>query len=384
MAIINFGGAEGGGDGSYEASGTRSIVTSPVASGTYAYRTNPATTGTGYFGFAGFATGGAYAVLSVATLCVQFRFRVDTLPASNEERAASIRTGTSSTQCKLSINVKSDGKLAVVAGSADTLLGTSSAALSTGTWYIIRMKAPTGTGVSGQVSIYDSSGTLVEDISLSTYTNTTNAQRFRIGKDIDLFGQTVDFFYDDVALDDAAYPNILAKSENMMPDGDGAYDTFSGTTPHWQQLDELPAGTTDNLTSPGSIGSAQTCSLESASSAGIGAGDTVLAVKAWIYGRRNGTTNCDQQLRLRSGSTNSDSASLNLGTSYTDQAKIHVVDPATGSPWTVSALDSIEVGAVDASVESYRFACCRAEVLFVAAVGGAPARNDLMLLGVGA
>ncbi len=319
--------------------GTNSVQSSTVRTGTYALRTNPTTTGTGY----GEIKGADRATYNIATGYHRFYFRAATLPASSSEEIFSVLTRFLATKC--TCRITSGGLLALYDSNGTTQLGSNgTTALSTGTWYRIEFKIGTGASAAYELKI---NGT----VELSgTFNSTTNSGAMRLGKVTNRNGQSVDFFYDDYALRDDAYPGAGAV-KIMTPDGDGyatAWTIGAGSGSKFQVVDEVPPNSaTDYLVSTLTTGDTGAVSLQSSSAAGISG--SINTVKSCCILRQDGASASSCKTRIRNASTNADSAAHTPNTSYLAYGNMSDVDPSDSAAWTTTDLDGTEVAVVENS-----------------------------------
>lgn len=344
MSVINFCGAETG--DLVETStglGTVSVVSSPVRTGNYSFRCNPTTTATGAVQFARLDDSGGISTANVVTSYIRFYFRYATKPSANSEEIFQALSTTFAN--KFNVRITSDGVLAAY-NSAATLLATGSTVLSADTWYRVEIKVGTGTSGDWEVKINGTS-----EISGTGNLTTNNTGHIRLGKAVNRNGQSVDYFFDDMLWSDSAYPGA-GECHIMSPDANGTYQTWSigaGSGSHYQIVDETPHNSdTDYLLSTLGVGDAET---QAVASPPVDF-STINGVRSVIVIKRD-TINGSIKVRLRSGSTNSDAGfAVSTTSSYACYNRISETDPATGSAWTDSALDTIESGIVEQSSTS--------------------------------
>lgn len=336
MARLNITGFETGNTAECStSSGTFSMQGTTVRTGAYALRTNPTGSGTGYGEINGLATTGANAAFNVATLWIRFYFRYATKPAANSEPI--LRALNTASAPKLRIHLDSAGKLHVI-NSAGTDVFTGSTVLSANTWYRIEASIATGTSAAWELLIDG-----VSEGSGSTNTTTTNHGAVDFGKVPNVNGNTVDFFYDDIAIDAAGYPGA-GQVEAMQPDGNGTYTAWTGT---YTDVDEIPHDSDTTYISAMLSTGAETATLESTAAAGI-SGVVAVAKTCAIVRATTDAIATAFRVRTRSGSTDSDTtADYDASTSYVLLAKLYATDPNTGSAWTLSGLDGAEPGVVN-------------------------------------
>jgi len=359
MAITAFSGMELGLLGDGLGTGTASIVTSPTrgAWSTYALRVNPTTTGTGYYAVLG--SNGAYAVLTAnlgATTYTTFYFRAATLPASNDEEFVNVYI---TAAAKMQLRISSAGVISAYNGT--TLIATGTAVLSLDTWYKIQIKCGTGTGAAIEVKV---DGTT--DISTTANLSASNTSAIRLGKVANRNGNSVDFYYDDAIVSNSEYVDAV-KVACLIPDANGAYQTFTvgaGAGSHYQVVGLLPPDTAASyLVSTINVGDAETEASSSAASKSISG--TIHCVSPSVAMLRDGGSNGRVKVRLRSGSTDSDTIAFATAASVSYSCVLNATDPATGSAWTTSGIDGCEVGLVqDTGGQKTRMASANLMVAF--------------------
>jgi hypothetical protein len=353
VATTAFLGFEAGDFSEVESSsGSVSIVTSPVRTGVYAARCNPATTFTGRVARLG-ARGatGTLGANTASPFYTRFYFRYATKPSSNDEE---IVQAISAGSFKSSIRINSSGNL-VQYDRLNALVATGSTVLDADTWYRIEWKVGSGSGSSAPYEI-KINGT--SELSGTADLGTGVADRFDFGKITNRNGNGVDFFYDDIRNDDADFPGA-GEVQVMQPNANGNYQTWTigaGSGSHWEIVDEIPQNTTDYLLSTGTSGDAETEALESAASAGVSG--TINSVQSLGAFRRD-AVNAAVRVRLRSGTTDSDTTSnYTPTTSYVTIGKIFDTDPADAGAWTTGDLDGVEVGGVEQTTAKTRMTQC--------------------------
>lgn len=322
------------------ASGTNSVQSTTKRTGTYAFKVNPTTTATSYGVFRTYsASTGASADYSAATAYHTFWFLYVTKPASGDEPiCSSLNIGVS---VKFELRINSGGNL-VAYDSALSLLGTGSTVLVASRWYWIDVKVGTGTSAAWELRING-----VTELSGSTANlTTTNNGSFRLGKGVNRNGNSVEFYYDDAGVDDAAY---LGPGEVriMRAVANGTYTAWTGATPKWDQVDEVPPNSTDSLDSTLTVGDAYTAAVATGSASFIHG--SVKSVKPCVSILRVGAAPACR-LRLRSNTTDHDTtADVGGAFSVLIAGMILNTDPATSATWTLKGLDTLEVGAIERS-----------------------------------
>lgn len=347
MAIINICGYEFGHRiECFNVGGTYDIQSTIKRTGNYAMRINPSGAGTGYSSHGMWSTTtGARTAFNLATVYITFYFYVGTLPAlASEEFFRVIETG--GTNIKMTLRVKSDGKIQAYAYDGITQLGSDSASsISTSTWYKISVKCGTGSSASYEVKVNDSTW-----LSGTGNLSTTNAGYIAFGKQTNRNSQTVDFYYDDLCIDNSEYPNYTGINL-MRPDSDGTYTAWTASSGQkWDCVDDIPYNNTQYVESTLVSGDSYTANMISTSSAGIPSNAQIMGVLQLMGVKRSSTSNGAVRTRLRSGTTNSGTTS-NYATTGTEYCIgiMFLTDPNTGSAWTLSALDNVEAGIVEYS-----------------------------------
>ena len=321
-------------------SGTFSVQTTTKRTGSYALQTNPTTTAIGYYDIRCYIATGAGSNCSEASIFPGFQFQYATLPASGDEDIAD--TIDTSNAKKMTVRINSDANLSVY-NAAGTLLDTGATVLSASTWYLIEIKSTTGATSDYELKING-----VSELSGTDSFGTGNNRGLRLGKIMNTGGNTVNYYYDDVIIDNAAYVGA-GQVTVMYPNANGNYQTWSvgaGAGDHYTIVDEIPHDTdTTYLLSSGADEEAETEALIDSGTAGISG--TVNMVRGFVVTKRAAGSNGSIKVRLRSGSTDSDSTGVATSSAYLMRGKAFATDPATSAAWLVAALDSVEMGAVE-------------------------------------
>jgi hypothetical protein len=353
MARVNHIGFESGDFSECHASsGTVSVQTSTVKTGTYALRSNPTGGSNGYATLGTVLADGTSsgAGTGVATAYLKFEFRYATKATSADEPIVHAKTIANNDKWELRLDL--NGKLKFYDSAMVQSGSTGSTTLNSGTWYTIEVKAGTGASAAWEVKIDGTS-----EISGTANLTTSNNGSFRIGVSTKRNANAVDYFFDDVVLDDASFPGE-SEIKILLPDGNGSTAQWtSGTAPsNYTSVDEIPPGsdgTLDTSYIAKSSAASQTHLVTLQSSATGGISGTIKSVKAFVYPRESaGGTTAATGVRIRSSSSNSDSNTRNGSTTYTTQVRIIETDPATSSAWTTSGIDAMEVGVFDTSSET--------------------------------
>lgn len=363
MATLNLTGFESGGTAELQSlTGTASVQSSIKRTGTYAFRSNPTTTALGWCLLRGFATTGILATYNVATVYHRFYFRVDTLPAANNEPIFTSRTTTSTV--KLELRVTSAGNLQAYDTGGVQLGSDGATTLSTGTWYRIEVQVGTGAAASYEIKIDG-----VSELSGTGDLNTGNNLECTLGKQANRNSQTVDFYYDDVRVSDSAFPGA-GEVKVLKPTADGSTQQWTAGTgaSDWQEVDEIPTSDAEYVQSTAGAGEIALFAMQDTATVGITG--TVNALINFCRTREDATVTSSNFIRLKSGATSSDNTSgLNGSTTVVSRGKAFDVDPDTAVAWTLSGVDAIECGSREANAVAMRLTTVLVMVDYTPAAG---------------
>ena len=348
---ITWGGFETGdfGETTNLTSGTVSVQTSHVRTGTYSLKSNPATTAVGWAQISTNGSAGASTGFSLATAWYGFYFLYITKPAANDEDICA--PCASGAVVKIYVRLNSAGQLAVY-DQGLTLLATGTTVLSSNTYYLIEVKC--GTGGSSAAWEVKINGT-VEIGSVAGNLGTGNNASILLGKVINHNGNSVEFYYDDFYISSTGYLGTNA-SAIAVPSADGTFTAWTigaGSGSKWQQLTQIPQdGVTSYLQSTKVSGDAYTGVINAG--AVVPGGSVVNGVKTVFF---TDTGSGSIKYRLRSGSTNSDSAARTPPGSFGPPADqlYFLTDPNTGLAWAVGNMSALEAGAVEQSTTAFSF-----------------------------
>lgn len=372
MALINFAGFEDGLTGATpieaaSSGGTFEVTSAQARHGTYSFRAHPATTAVGFARFRAFATSGDSSNYSVATSYYGFYFRAAALPSANSEEIFSVRHGAG---IKMTLRINSSGNLLAFGTDGTTQIGSTGATvLALNTWYCIGVSCATGASAALEVRLNGAT-----EITGTGDLNASNGASCDLGKATNRNGQSVDFYYDTLQIDDAEFPperTVLM----MRPIGDGNAVTWTrggtDTGNDWDQVDEVPASTSEYLVSTLTSGNRSQVTLQSPATVGISG--TIAAVKPMGYLVRDGAANGTFAMNLRSGGTDSDNAAnkgsfLNYEACARSGTSVLVQNPVSAAAWTIADLTTLEIGVVEKeTTDRTRCAWLGCYVLFVPA-----------------
>ena len=352
-------------------SGTLSVVTTPKRSGGYALRVNPTTTSVGWARMGGHDATGQKGDYSAATAYFRWYWQYATLPASGSEPIFQAQQAGGPT--KFTLRITSAGNLAAY-DSAGTLQATGSTALSASTWYRIECKVATGASAAWEVLIDG-----VTEISGTANVGTGNNGRSAFGKVADVSGQSVDFYYDDISIDDAAYPGAGAILR-LVPTANGSTMQWTAGTgsSNYLEVDDVPFAEASYIKNV-ATNDVALFALTDTGTAGITG--TINAVRPLIYPRLDSTGTNATKLRLKSGATTDDLSTVATTTGGIYLSKVYATDPNTGAAWTLAAVDALEVGAVETTAVLSRLMDVHVYVEYTEAATSSS--GSLMLMGVG-
>lgn len=335
------------------------INTATVRTGTYSCNAATSLTDTSYITIGGITAAGLSTLgVPIATSYVQFWFRFSALPALLREPIYKVINDSGGVKAYLKLS--STGKLEAY-NFSNVLDATGATTLVVDTWYRIEFKCSTGVGATAyEVRINGNS-----EISDTMDTDSVGAGSWQFGR-TEAVGATnsVNFFYDDIYISDSAFlaGNVAVKV--MYPDANGSTMSWTSGTgaSDYTQVDTIPVADAEYVMSP-TTGNPNVALFDLISTATAGISNNISSVKGYIRTRENTSVTSATFIRIHSGSSDADSSTRNGTTTVAVQAKIADVDPATSAAWTSTALDAVEVGAVENNAVSTR---CSSALLFVA------------------
>lgn len=327
MAIVNISGWETGSvsgtnfEGTSAATGTASVVTSPVRSGQYALRINPTTTGLGYNSFARIAANGTNnpTSINIATCYFRFYFRYATKPASNSEEICYIND--TAPAPKLMLRINSSGQLMAFDNTGTNQIGsTGSTVLMQDTWYLIEISVGTGTSAAFEVRLAADDGSeSVTEISGTGNLTTLNNSAISLGKRNDRNGNSVDFYYDDLSISDSDFPGP-GRVARLDPISDSADVWTTGT---FANIDDFSsqAGNDGDTTYITTSTNTDAHIPNFTSNADAGITGVINAVKSYLLTRDESQTVAhDTMLQVNGAGTNT--TNLDGGATYSSRCQI--------------------------------------------------------------
>lgn len=342
------------------------VVTNAVAPSVYTLRSNPTTTGVGSVDMRPFSTTGLQLSdnYSVADLYTAFDFFVATAPAANDEPIC--RWLDTASAGKGEVRLTNSRKLRPYDAAGVAMSAAGATVLSLSTWYRIEVRWGTGAAATWEIRIDG-----VVELTGTGAIGTVNHGRNTLGKHANRNSQTVDFFYDNVSIDDAAYPGETIVRRLALT-GNGTHTAWTGD---YTDVDEIPDDGDTSYITVSASGSKETFVKEALTNA------TIKCVKNHVIARS--VASGAIRVLTKSGATESETISLGVGTSYTQLAKLHEVDPATSAAWTLAGLNAAEMGVNSLAAGALRCTSVAPMVEYEPVAAGGAAPGSLGLLGVG-
>ena len=375
MALIGAGGAEWGNmvaDSSVFI-GNCSVQSTVVHSGANAYRvTSLANAATNFFRI-GRMRGEGHQAFSLQEPRVSFWFRADTLPASGIETMGGFTRAGGGFQVDLRIS--SSGILSVVGLRNSPATQTGTTALSTATWYHINFSWNASTG-----------NATVEINGVGEISGNVGTDQFAgfavFGKRGNVSTQAVDFYYDDIIVDDATF-NTGAVLAFFQPSANGTYTDWPNGTgaSGYTEIDETPNDSATYVMS-GAIATNDYATFPFASISSVIGTGTVVGVSLQGWFRGDVATGQVNLVTYQGATLYPALFTPTPSTTPSFYGHSRAVDPNTGVTWTPSGLDAAEFGFLKPSSSSNAVRC-ESFGLYVAYIPSA-STNYLLAAGTGA
>jgi hypothetical protein len=325
-------------------SGTISLQTGTVRTGTYALRANP-TASTGFVRWHAFATDQAIVGYQ------RFYLNIATLPSTASSICRFLDTTNASTGA---IRLSTTGTLQLL-NAAGTQIGSSSATLSTGTWYMVELKTD-ATGAGALDARLDGS-------SFASGANSAQGNWSRVLIGVIGSNATTDLAFDDWAVNDASgsaqnsWPGS-GKILHLLPNGDGDAHAWgntangAGASTNYTLVNEVPPNDATTLVQSVTLNAEDMYTL---TDSGIGSGDIVNVAMVGVRIRDNSAdavTTAKVQVKKVTGGTIAQGSAIvpNTASFFTNgpaeprnYTLITYADP-DGSPWTQATLDTAQAG----------------------------------------
>jgi hypothetical protein len=277
-----------------------------------------------------------------ATVGIGFGYYSGVLPTSLSTLVTFFGDSTSTTH--ITLGVDSNGAITAARGALAVGLGTSANGVWTlNGWNFWEVKA----------TLNDTTGSVLVRKNGVTVLNVTGADTKNAGTGTTLTAMRIHAvtnntqYVDDVYCvnGDATAPNDLlgdSKVETLLPNAEGTTTDWSlstGTT-HYTLVDENPANTTDYVFSDVD-GEVELVGVADLSTTAF----NVHAVQVGMYAAKSDAGARSLRRVVRSGGANYTGSDIALGTSYGYIYEGLVLDPATGSAWTPTNVNALQIGA---------------------------------------
>lgn len=295
----------------------------------------------GYARITGLAADGTAADFNTANIYIRFYLYVSSLPASGSVDIIRVLQN-SGARFMVGVALSSTGTLQLTywnGSDAETNIGSASSALSTGQWYRVEIKGTSlATAAGATVELKLDGSVVATGTSLTVCSVQVNAGEFRLGTQA---SNTSTIQYDDIAIDDAAYPGA-GEVHILKPNAAGSFSNWAaGTGSTFAEVDEVPHDSNTTYIAISTTASYSTFNMESAATGGISG--TIFAVKTVAIAKRIGTST-GLVVRLRNNTTNRDTSAVIMTTSYAAYCRLDATDPDGGGAWTAGGVDTIECG----------------------------------------
>jgi len=274
-------------------------------------------------------------VLAAATAYYRFYFRYAVKAGGGEcELAAVLDTAWA---LKISVKLTSTGKL-VAFDSTNTQMGDPGATvLSADTWYCIGIACGTGGTAAYSVSIDDK-----VELSGTGNVATVNNGGLGLGKYSAYGGQLVDYFFDDVVIDDANLPG-LGEVHYLRADSNGTDTGFEASAGQkWECVAETPPNDVDFI---GPVGGILTPQIYTAGLSAPLVTKAVEAVMAIVSVNAQAVEPLTySKVRLRGPGGVADTTQVGPLEGFLSLPA--QVSPGDGLAWTIAILSSLEAGVI--------------------------------------
>lgn len=282
----------------------------------------------------------------------------DSLPAADTP-AISLVNASSTRLAAAWIN--SSGQVTLVGSATSGVIAT----ITTGVWYKFKLRG--GANSDCGLSIDDGSETTVS-------TGAVACQRVYLGA---VASSTMNMACGEWVISDISdSAPSLPEISIALPTGSGNYSSWAdGTGSTFAEVDEIPHdGSTTYLQNTAGTDVAHTLAAQDSGTLGISDIEAVKVIAIMAEASAGITLG---GVRLRSGSTDSDSTATDIGdTTYVAIQKILATDPNTSASWTESGFDAIEVG-VYKGAASHPIRCTAVYALVL--IAGAPPETTVEL-----
>lgn len=249
---------------------------------------------------------------------------------------------------QLALRFNASGTISALrGGGGGTVLGTSTNALLTSTYYYVELKTTISPTV-GTVEVRVNGDPWLVLTNQNTRTSANNyATTLRVGCDVNNSVVTTSMWYDDFYLLDTtgtANNDFLGdcRVDALYPVSDGTYSSFtpSAGTSHYSLLNESAPDSTTYVSSS-TVGGKDSYHFGALPVTG-----NVFAVQINNCCMKDDAGTRTAANLVRSGTSELQGAASGLPTSFTYKSSIHETDPATGGAWTATGVNAAEFGMV--------------------------------------
>lgn len=236
------------------------------------------------------------------------------------------------------------GTIQLQLGTSGVVLGTSGVALTLNTWHYLELKvtiADSGGNAAVRVDGVErinftgdtrngGTSTLIDAVQLHGGSNTTPA--FDDLYIVDTNGSVNNDFLGDIRIE-TLYPNANGSSSQFVGSDGDSIDNY-------QLVNEAGAPNTTNYVSSSTVGQKDTYGFTDLSATS----GSVKGVQVSIYAVKTDSGVRDVRSVVRSGAVEAYGTTSPLQMTHNTHLHIQETDPATGAPWSISAVNTAEFG----------------------------------------
>jgi len=155
-------------------------------------------------------------------------------------------------------------------------------------------------------------------------------------------GYAVNSYIDDLVMGTGAWPPDINFAAALKPDGDTAQLDWTPSTGsvNWDLVDDVPPSDAEYVSS-GSTGYKDLYTLSDWSA---GANESAVFIVDWLRAKKESADSTMIRSVIKSGGSESSGDPLDLSTSFSYHSRILTTDPSTGSSWTESGINALEIG----------------------------------------
>ena len=310
--------------------GTASFDSTTKHNGTHSLRVNPSGGTASYGQIKCISSTGAVTDCNASSLYIRFWFRYTTI-SSDAEKVIQV-TNSGGTAVAF-LTVQSAGTLFKLFNSGFSQAQTYdysgfSGGFNSGTWYRIELFI----NQSGDAWTMRINGTQVMNGSGTDF-GVNDIDSVELGRQTNLNSSTTDWYYDDVQINDSAFPGDGVVTQ-LVPNATGATNNW---TNDYTAIDEATFSDADTVVSNGSANQISRYGLKT-----LDGTSSIAVVKPFVR-YKEASSSSGAQIGLYSNTTESITTAANPSTTYTHYGAIHSVDPATSSAWTEAGLDALQL-----------------------------------------